>query len=62
MPDYATLIKDGQRVRQGQLIGKVGKTGNANSKGLLSHLHFEVLENGIPKNPEIFLLNKESKQ
>jgi murein DD-endopeptidase MepM/ murein hydrolase activator NlpD len=46
------LVKKGQRVRQGQIIGKVGKTGNANYKNMSSHLHFEIRWNNIPQNPE----------
>lgn len=32
-------VKKWQLVRQGQVIGKVGKTGNANCKGMKPHLH-----------------------
>jgi murein DD-endopeptidase MepM/ murein hydrolase activator NlpD len=46
------LVKTGQRVKQGQIIGKVGKTGNANYKNMLSHLHFEIRENNIPQDPK----------
>jgi len=46
------LVKKGQRVRQGQIIGKVGKTGNANYKTMLPHLHFEIRENNIPQDPK----------
>lgn len=38
-------------VRQGQAIGAVGKTGNARSRDILSHLHFEIRKNGIPQDP-----------
>ncbi len=38
-------------VRQGQIIGKVGKTGNANYRDIQPHLHFEVRKNGIPQDP-----------
>ena len=37
-----TFIRDKSRVRQGQLIGAVGKTGNASAEGVLPHLHFEM--------------------
>lgn len=40
------LVKPGQRVKQGQLIGKVGSTGNIVKKGKDgSHLHFEIYKN-----------------
>lgn len=42
-------------VRQGQAVGSVGKTGNANSRAILPHLHFEVRENNVPHNPLEYL-------
>ncbi|MBM3248250.1 MAG: M23 family metallopeptidase [Candidatus Omnitrophica bacterium] len=45
------LVKKGQRVCQGQIIGKVGKTGNANYKAMLPHLHFEIRVNKRPIDP-----------
>lgn len=42
-------------VRQGQIIGCVGKTGNANYPGIQPHLHFEVRENGVPQDPIEYL-------
>ncbi|MFH1594597.1 MAG: M23 family metallopeptidase [Candidatus Omnitrophota bacterium] len=40
-----------QWVWQGEQIGTVGKSGNANSKGLLPHLHFEIRDKGKPLDP-----------
>jgi murein DD-endopeptidase MepM/ murein hydrolase activator NlpD len=40
-------VKKGQRVKQGQLIGYVGSTGQAAG----SHLHYEFLLNGVHRNP-----------
>jgi len=44
-------VKKNQFVRQGAVIGLVGKTGNANSRYMQPHLHFEIRENGIPQDP-----------
>jgi hypothetical protein len=43
---YAPGLRDGQRVRAGQLIGYVGDSGDAN--GIAYHLHFEVHPNDGP--------------
>lgn len=48
-------VRKNQLVRQGQLIGRVGKTGNARHRDILPHLHFEVRENGIPQDPMGYL-------
>ena len=42
-------------VRQGEVIGSVGKTGNAAFRGIQPHLHFEVRKNGIPQDPLEYL-------
>jgi len=36
----------GQRVKQGQIIGTIGKTGNARSPWVTPHLHLEVAKGG----------------
>ncbi|MFC1805124.1 M23 family metallopeptidase [Candidatus Omnitrophota bacterium] len=48
-------VSKGQFVRQGQVIGAVGKTGNANYRTMLAHLHFEVVNSGKPQDPLKFL-------
>jgi len=45
------LIKNGDYVRKGQIIGFVGSTGNSTG----NHLHFEIRYNDIPLNPLDFL-------
>ena len=51
----AIMIPDGILVRQGQVIGKTGKTGNSNHPDIQAHLHFEVRKNGVLQNPRDFL-------
>jgi len=48
-------IARGRFVRQGDIIGAVGKTGNANYPNMLPHLHFEVRKNGVPQDPMQYL-------
>lgn len=43
--------KTGKRVEKGDLIGQVGKSGNASG----AHLHYEVIKNGQPVNPRAYL-------
>ena len=45
------LVRKNDYVYQGQIIGKVGKTGNARSRDMLPHLHFEIRKNGVPQDP-----------
>ena len=45
------MVTVGQRVRQGQVIGAVGKTGNAKHRWITSHLHLEVTQAGEAIDP-----------
>ncbi len=48
-----TLVKPGQQVKRGQRIALVGASGRTTG----SHLHYEVLLNGVPVNPANYILN-----
>ena len=43
--------KKGRRVGRGEVIGRVGKSGNASG----AHLHYEVLKDGVPVDPRLYL-------
>jgi len=45
------FVKSGQRVHKKQILGTMGKTGRATGV----HLHFEIMEDKIPVNPEIYI-------
>jgi murein DD-endopeptidase MepM/ murein hydrolase activator NlpD len=45
------IVKIGQRVKRGDVIGNVGTTGNATG----SHVHYEVWKDGKPVNPGKFI-------
>ena len=47
------LVKRGDRVERGKVIGQVGSTGRTTG----AHLHYEVVLNGVPVNPEKYILN-----
>lgn len=46
LSEYARGVKNGARVRQGQVIGYVGATGSATGP----HLHYEFLMDGVHRN------------
>jgi murein DD-endopeptidase MepM/ murein hydrolase activator NlpD len=64
---YAPGLKEGQRVKQGQVIGRVGHTGNASPQG--PHLHFAINRmkpgekwyQGDPINPYPLLAGKQDR-
>jgi murein DD-endopeptidase MepM/ murein hydrolase activator NlpD len=48
-------VREHQFVRQGDIIGLVGKTGNANYSNMQAHLHCEIRKNNIPQDPLQYL-------
>lgn len=49
--NQANLAKENQKVKKGEVIGRVGRTGRATG----AHLHFEVREGDKARNPLFFL-------
>jgi murein DD-endopeptidase MepM/ murein hydrolase activator NlpD len=47
------MVKPGQRVKRGDTIGLVGKTGRARGP----HVHYEVRLNGKRLNPWYYILD-----
>lgn len=47
-----TVVKQGEYVRRGQVLGYVGMTGRTTGP----HLHYEVRLNGVPVNPMRYIL------
>jgi murein DD-endopeptidase MepM/ murein hydrolase activator NlpD len=50
---HPSTFQKGDLVHVGQIVGYVGKTGNARTVGC--HLHFEIHVSGRPVNPEPYL-------
>lgn len=54
----AIYVQPNQVVQKGQIIGLSGATPGTNGAGPYTtgpHLHFEILKNGIPVDPQLFL-------
>ena len=54
MSRFASKVRNGSRVRQGQTIGYVGATGMVTG----AHLHYEYRVNGVHRNPRTVKLPK----
>ena len=52
MRNFARGIKEGLRIKQGQIIGFVGSTGKSTGP----HLHYEVIKNGKKINSQTLKL------
>jgi murein DD-endopeptidase MepM/ murein hydrolase activator NlpD len=49
--NQANLVKEGDRVEQGQVIALLGSSGRATG----AHVHFEVRKDGDPVDPSEFI-------
>jgi murein DD-endopeptidase MepM/ murein hydrolase activator NlpD len=48
----AALVQRGQKIERGQVIARVGSSGRASG----SHVHYEVLKNGMQIDPMDYVL------
>jgi len=48
---YRIAVEKGERVKRGEVLGKVGKSGNASG----FHLHYEITIAGTPVDPLPFM-------
>ena len=48
-------VRKNYLIRQGKVIGSVGKTGNASYPDIQPHLHFEIRKNRVPQDPLEYL-------
>ncbi len=46
-------VRPGQRVKRGQMIGRLGNTGKSTGP----HLHYEVVKNGRKVDPVYYIFN-----
>ncbi len=46
------IVKLGQHIKKGQIIGYLGNTGRSSGP----HLHYEIRKNGIPVNPKLYII------
>jgi len=47
-------VQVGSRVKRGQIVAYVGSTGRSSC----THVHYEVLKNGLPLNPRYYVLRE----
>jgi murein DD-endopeptidase MepM/ murein hydrolase activator NlpD len=50
---HKCVKKEGDRVKREEILGTVGNSGQSTGP----HLHYEVRLNGVPVNPEAYILN-----